>query len=384
MTKRQQITFGLITGVIFILLYLFLALFLFSCPTENQAFALLVLISLGAAGFASAIAGSLNISHAGITAGGPIAMFVIVFLINPPALTSQDDDGCGKTINVTVYLDNLPFEFAKVSILEQEKENYTNSFGKASFKMGSPLPDLISVRIKSDAMTVDTVCMGLPLDDQISVRVKRRRVVIASAEVPKSAQQTKSNVRNVNPNSVKPNIAKIAPTDTVTIKSTAPKTPERGIIKIAAIKNYCVTCTAFDKTSKVVNTKNKCNNDSLYIVNYILGFTNASNEQGRQAECKWGDISRVSFEDLKKEPLAKVLVKFMQAYKTYCFNAARIQDWGGRKRGFTNLSSYGYDQIEQMLEVLKSYNVLETGTCSNAGLYSFDESSSPDISDFLR
>jgi hypothetical protein len=379
MTKRQQLTYGIIAGSVLILVYLVLS-FTFKCLSHPQYIALKITIALGAAAFAAAIPGAINVQyHKSITASGAIAIFVIIFLINPPAMQGLET-GCPDeevTVKVVVFVDDLPFEFAKVIIVDLEKEGYTNSYGSFPFQMKSPTTDSLFIRIKSESMLIDVVRKVKPINNKIEFKLKSRvtknivtRPLITETVKP---QQSGKKVKSI----------KIVPADTVKVLTPSNVDTPIKVPPLPTIINYCVSCRATDSKGTIVNEKNKCNVDSLYIVNYILGFTNASKEQGRQASCKWENASILSLEELKKVELARGLVNFMQTYAGSCFNSARIKHWGGQRKGFTVLSQYSYFQIDQMLEALRHHKVLETGTCSTAELYSFSEQS-PDIRDFLN
>lgn len=83
--------FAFAFGVIFVSALLYLSV-LFPNPTATTFFIFRVVLALAAAGVGAVIPGLL-IVHVGkiVRAGGAIALFVLVFLINPPALVAPHD-----------------------------------------------------------------------------------------------------------------------------------------------------------------------------------------------------------------------------------------------------------------------------------------------------
>ena len=75
-------------GVVFILLLLGLAIF-FPVPTDFQYFVFRTVIALAAAGIAAPVPGLLNINIPGISAGGALAVLVLVFKFSPASLVAQ-------------------------------------------------------------------------------------------------------------------------------------------------------------------------------------------------------------------------------------------------------------------------------------------------------
>jgi hypothetical protein len=77
-------------------------------------------------------------------------------------------------------------------------------------------------------------------------------------------------------------------------------------------------------------------------------------------------------EALAGDALAKSIVSLLQQYESYCFNSARIRDWGGKKRAYRTLKAYDYEQINAMLVRLLSAKILVTGNCENPQLFQFN------------
>ncbi len=78
-------------GVVFIVVLLVLAV-LFPTPTATQFFVFRVVLSLAAAGIGAVLPGLISVNfHKLVRAGGALALFVIVYLVNPPALVVTAD-----------------------------------------------------------------------------------------------------------------------------------------------------------------------------------------------------------------------------------------------------------------------------------------------------
>jgi hypothetical protein len=262
MTKKQQIKFGIISGLGLIIVYLVLSLFAFECPTENQYVALRIIISMGAAAFATAIPGFIEVKYSNlITASGAIAVFVIILMVNPKPISSFSDCNTETRINGNVFLNNKPFEMAEVYLIELDSRKlYTNDNGNFSFShQGKIEQDQLTVRIKSSALNIDT---SITVKDYLSMM--KFNLFYSSKE------------NNV------PRDTSIAPTPDIVQKA-----PIDSKKPAEVLKEYCVECMATDSLGKIVNVKNRCNADSLYLVNYIEGFTRASKEQSRTANCSW-------------------------------------------------------------------------------------------------
>tara|TARA_R110000796_G_scaffold185330_2_gene302112 strand:- start:200856 stop:201641 length:786 start_codon:yes stop_codon:yes gene_type:complete len=248
MTKKQQVKFGAISGLILIAIYLFLSLEKFKCPTENQYLALKVLIALGAASFATIIPGFIEVRYRNlITASGAIAVFVIVLIINPKPISSYT--GCNESTNITgnIFLDDRPFAMAEVYLIELNSPKiYSNDNGHFDYQYNESLNfDTLTIRIKSDALKIDTSIISVDHNRFLRFRLSSKT----------------NNISTVNPNTSNSNSSQL--------------------------REFCIECTAKDSLERVVNFKEKCDSDSLFLTNYISGFTKASVEQDRTVNCIW-------------------------------------------------------------------------------------------------
>ncbi|MEM1325955.1 MAG: carboxypeptidase-like regulatory domain-containing protein [Bacteroidota bacterium] len=98
-TSRLEV----ILGVIFLLIGLTVAL-LVDCPTTTQLFVIRLFLALGAAAFAAIIPGVLNVTalKSIISAGGGLAVFALVYFLNPGEDMAQE--GCDQTFDFRVRL----------------------------------------------------------------------------------------------------------------------------------------------------------------------------------------------------------------------------------------------------------------------------------------
>jgi hypothetical protein len=72
-------------GVGLLVLTVIIALFV-PRPTSFQMFVFRIVASLGAAGIGASLPGFIGFKSASVTAGGAVALFVLIYLVNPPRL----------------------------------------------------------------------------------------------------------------------------------------------------------------------------------------------------------------------------------------------------------------------------------------------------------
>lgn len=75
-------------GAVFVVVLLVIAMF-FPQPTAFQYLIFRVVLALAAAGVAAVIPGFLNVKFPYVRAGGALAVFVIVYYVNPAALVAS-------------------------------------------------------------------------------------------------------------------------------------------------------------------------------------------------------------------------------------------------------------------------------------------------------
>ena len=94
---RWVLPTAIVFGVLFVLVLLAIAIFIPN-PTKFQEFVFRVVLSLAAAGVGAALPGFLHVKmplwgKGLISAGGALALFVVIYQINPPALISNSSIG---------------------------------------------------------------------------------------------------------------------------------------------------------------------------------------------------------------------------------------------------------------------------------------------------
>jgi hypothetical protein len=131
--------FPSIVGIVLIGIILLLVIF-FPCPTSSQFFVFRIVLSIAVAGFASIIPGFLRIKYNGIiTAGGALAVFVLVYIFNPGTIITENR--CNEPFDFTIFLqDSAGNSVLKNSgnlILQIENDKRIESIdekGSATFK----------------------------------------------------------------------------------------------------------------------------------------------------------------------------------------------------------------------------------------------------------
>ena len=225
MTKKQQVTFGAITGLVLLLILLAIALIV-RCPTNFQNNIFIIILALAGAAFASIIPGLIEVKYRQIiTAAGALAVFVIIFFMKPTQLSNYTNCPSENDISGTIYFGGKPIENIDISFPKQSKSTRSDNFGNFKLSLDfSLLEDNLNIYIKNKELSLDTI------------------YTYDKSKLSKS----------------------------IDIK----------------IKEYCVECIQKDTLGTIINVKSKCSASSKVISNYITGFTKASVEQGRTVECK--------------------------------------------------------------------------------------------------
>ncbi len=223
MTRKQQIKFGAITGLILLLILLAIALIV-RCPTNFQNNIFIIVLALAGAAFAAIIPGLIEVKYRQmITATGALAVFVIIFFMKPTQLSNYTNCPNENNISGTIYFGNTPAENIDISFPKQKKSTRSDNFG--GFKL---LLDFTSI------------------EDNLSIYVKNKELSLDTIYTFEKSKLSKS----------------------LDIK----------------IKKHCVKCTQKDSTGTIVNVKEKCSANPKLITDYINGFKKASIEQGRTFE----------------------------------------------------------------------------------------------------
>jgi MFS family permease len=84
LSKKQQLIISFVFGVVFILLLL-VVVFIHPNPSPVQYLVIRVVLALAAAGVAAILPGTISTEYPDwARAGGALAVFLIVFFVNPP------------------------------------------------------------------------------------------------------------------------------------------------------------------------------------------------------------------------------------------------------------------------------------------------------------
>jgi hypothetical protein len=129
------IWYGIISGTVFMTVMLAIALIV-KCPTEFQRWVFRICLSIAIAAYASTIPGFLRIKYQNsISAGGAIAVFVIIFILNP----ELDCKEC--KIKGIVFVENKIQKHVDVRLLEIRNSAVTDDYGY--FEMTVPCTKII-------------------------------------------------------------------------------------------------------------------------------------------------------------------------------------------------------------------------------------------------
>jgi len=147
--KKLSSTWTLVTavgsGLAFLVILLIIAIYI-PYPTKFQIFVFRVVLALAAAAFGSVIPGFLKLKlpiskKALISAGGALALFVIVYSLNPPALIKEDVQKV-ELLKVMQSLSGVildekgePIAGVLVKMEEYDPQAVTDKNGKFSFKL---------------------------------------------------------------------------------------------------------------------------------------------------------------------------------------------------------------------------------------------------------
>ncbi|MEF3077400.1 transthyretin-like family protein [Winogradskyella poriferorum] len=223
MTKKQQVTFGAITGLVLLVTLLIITLII-DCPTNFQSTIFTTILALAAAAFATVIPGLIDIRYRQIiTASGALAVFVIVFFLKPAELT--DFKSCNElTVSGNILYGSEPLKNIELKIMQTNQQTSTDDFGKFNFPpLSSTLNSNISIKLKNESIALDTLYTFTKADIEKPILIN--------------------------------------------------------------IKKHCVVCKRKNAEGNVVFRKESCKGNYKYISNFIEGFTDKSVELGMEADC---------------------------------------------------------------------------------------------------
>lgn len=222
-TKKQQITFGLITGVVFLIALMVITL-VFGCQVQQSDKIFTIILALAGAAFAMAITGTIGFSNKVVSAGGPLAVFALIFFFNPAQV--DDFKSCQKDFSGTVYFGDKPMKDIRVGLIKSDQSTESNDNGNFTFK------------------NVDFSSLG----DEIKINLKNREIDLDTI-LNLSRKEIKSSVD-------------------------------------LYVSKYCITCTQKDSLGSTVGRKNTCAATKKYISGYINRITQESMELGLTVVCE--------------------------------------------------------------------------------------------------
>jgi hypothetical protein len=88
--------------------------------------------------------------------------------------------------------------------------------------------------------------------------------------------------------------------------------------------------------------------------------------------------------EAKTVELERSVLRFLNAYPTYCFNAARIRLWGGKKADHRQLRVYSNPEIDMALQELLLKGLVLQGACQSTDLFKIADEKKSDIEKFLK
>jgi tetratricopeptide (TPR) repeat protein len=139
-------------GVVFVVVILTFAVF-FAQPTEFQIFVFRIVLALAAAGIGAVIPGFISVNVGPyVKAGGAIALFVIIYFLNPPALVkgSPKYDDLIRRGEAAIAAQNSADAlelFSQAQKLEPEKWVAYNGLGRVNFSNGNYAAALENLKI---------------------------------------------------------------------------------------------------------------------------------------------------------------------------------------------------------------------------------------------
>lgn len=141
---------SIILGAVFLLILLAVFIFI-PCPTPSQKFLFRVILALAAAAFAATIPGSFKFDNKIVSASGAMAVFAVVFLINPPGWKDSDCDL--RNIKATVFVDGKPTQDVQIIIPDIGQKFLTDEFGNANIEFSNSqikYPSNVIFRFKNE------------------------------------------------------------------------------------------------------------------------------------------------------------------------------------------------------------------------------------------
>jgi hypothetical protein len=140
---KKSYKMPVIIGVSFMALIIFLIVVI-PCPTSSQYFFFRIAFAIAVAGFASVIPGSIEFKYKNfVTASSAMAVFAIIFFLNPAPALIDTSDKCNQPFNLTVFVHGSQGKYDTVlqgkgevviDLGNDRKREAINQDGEAEFK----------------------------------------------------------------------------------------------------------------------------------------------------------------------------------------------------------------------------------------------------------
>lgn len=133
MKMDKQTKLGIILGALFLLLLVGFVIYINGCPTELEHYIFIVILSLAGAAFSMVLTGQITVNYKKlITAGGAMAVFVILFFLKPIQLENYVSCEKNNTLSGSVYYGNDVENGIQLIFITNGAETKTDSYGRFS------------------------------------------------------------------------------------------------------------------------------------------------------------------------------------------------------------------------------------------------------------
>lgn len=200
--------YSAVTGIIFLLIILVVFIFI-PCPTNPQLNFFRIFIAIAAGAFAVSIPGKINIKNDFVTAGGSIAVVVLVYLINPPGW--KEESNCSaKNFRAIVYVDNQLMKDVEVIFPSLGKSAFTDNYGAINVEyLQQQLSFPFKVLFKYRSAIDTAVSLSALSDDKIEFYLKTKMLTnhnnnLSSNSLSVNFGDLNLNVSLINPNKTDP------------------------------------------------------------------------------------------------------------------------------------------------------------------------------------
>ncbi len=170
-SKNSTKWYSIIAGTVFLLILLVVFIFI-PCPTNPQLNFFRILIAIAAGAFAATIPGAMKFTNTMLTATGAVAVFALVYLVNP-AGWKEEGDCTLKNFKATIYIDGKLKKDVEVIFPSLGKSSFTDSYGTVNMDYSVQqikYPFKIIMKYKTEIDT--TVVVDKSLEDVKELQLK--------------------------------------------------------------------------------------------------------------------------------------------------------------------------------------------------------------------